>query len=269
MVGRRLAAEGGVGYAQELLDRVLGSERAAAVMSRIDPQHTRPFAYLALADPDVVARVLAPEPPSSIALALAHLEADDAARLLVRLPADTRAQVAIRLASMEHLHPDVVAEVDADFAARLTPMLRQPHRPVNGITTLVELLNRANRDAGRELLDAIGDQDPDLAARIRDALFVFDDIARLDDRSIQQVLRSVDTRDLSFAMKGAREDVSDAILRNLSERARENLLEEIEFLKGVKATDINDARTRIVRAVVALEEAGTITIERGGDEEVA
>jgi flagellar motor switch protein FliG len=266
IVGQRLAAEGGMRYARELLQRVVGGERAELIIERIE---TKPFWYLAKADAQLAARALGAEPPSSVAMAMAHLDTDVAARILVNLEPMHRADVAMRIAALEHLHPEVVAEVDADFERRLSPMLEQPHEEVTGLTSLVDLLNKANRETSRELLEAIELQDPELAARIRDALFVFEDVAHLDDRAIQQLLRSVDTRDLSVAMKNAPAEITEAILRNLSERARENLVEEIEFLKSVRANDINEARTRVVRAIVALEEAGTITIDRGDDEDFA
>ena len=265
IIGRKLAAEGGVAYATDLLERVLGPERAQQLVERIDPAKTRPFRYLAEAEPDVAAGALAPEPPSSIALALAHLDPKVASRILRHLPTEVRAPVAMRIASLQHTHVDVVQEVDADFRDRLMPLLRQQVKAIPGVETLVEMLNAGSRDTEKEVLEAIEDESPELAAKLRDALFTFEDIGRLDDRAIQQVLKSVDTRDLAVALKNADEVLSERILRNLSERARENLLEEIEFLKGLKSSDINEARTRIVRAVRALEEVGTITIERGGD----
>src|SRR5438045_7033403 len=100
-------------------------------------------------------------------------------------------------------------------------------------------------------------------------MFVFDDVARLDDRSIQQVLKGVDSKDLATALKGAGAEVTDTIMRNLSERARTNLQEEIEFLKNVRASDISDARSKIVKTVRTLEEEGTIQINRGGADDIA
>ena len=267
LVGRRLAAEGGISYASGLLERVLGKERAAELAEQIDPTKVRAFAFLGASAPEIVATVLAPEPPSSIALALAHLETKAASRILRFLPTDVRGEVAVRIACMEHAHAEVVAEVDADFRRRLLPLLEQRVTEIPGIGTLVEMLNQGNRETEREVLEAIEEVDPELATRLRDALFTFDDIGRLDDRAIQQVLKSVDTRDLATAMKNAPEELTAKILGNLSERARENLVEEIEFLKNVRASDIAEAQNRVVRAVRALEEVGTITIERGDDAE--
>lgn len=262
IVGRRMIATGGPAYARDLLARVLGEERAHQISSRLTGSR-RPFTWLASAEPAVAARALAPEPPATLALALAHLEPDTAASILVELPADLRGDVATRVAALERVHPEVLAEVDADLEGRLRPLLEERTTRIEGLQVLVGILNQGSRETEKQVLESIERSDPDLASRIRDALFIFDDIARLDDRAIQQLLKSIDGKDLAVAMKGAGEAVTACILRNLSERARENLLEEIEFLKGLRQTEIEEARTRCVRAVRVLEEAGTITIERG------
>ena len=266
LVGRRLAAEGGLPYALDLLERVLGPARAAELREVIDPVKNRPFGYLMRAPADVAANALSGEPPSSIALALAHSDARDAARILRHLPPEVRGQVALRIASLEHAHAEIVAEVDADFRRRLLPLLQQPVEDIPGLDTLVEMLNQGSRETEQEVLDAIEAVDPELATRLREALFTFDDVARLDDRTIQQILKSVDTRDLAMAMKTAGDVLNQRILKNLSERARDALLEEIEFLTGLKASDVAEARARVVRTIRALEEVGSITISRDGDE---
>ena len=267
LVGRRLAAEGGLAYAVELLERVVGSARAAELRDLIDPVKNRPFAYLAAAPADVAANALGGEPPASVALALAHLEARFAAKILTYLAPDLRGAVALRIASMQHAHAEIVADVDADFRRRLVPLLQQPVDEVAGLDTLVQMLNEGSRDTEREVLDAIEAVDAELAARLREALFTFDDVARLDDRTVQQILKSVDTRDLAISMKSASDTLNQRILKNLSGRARESLLEEIEFLTGVRAADVAEARARVVRTVRALEEVGSITISRSGDED--
>src|SRR5690348_3588704 len=123
IVGRRMVAEGGPGYAKDLLDRVLGPERGAELFGRLGPAGRAPFAWLAGAETSVAARALLPEPPATIALALAHLDPDAAAGILVALPSEIRVDVATRIAALEHVHPEVLAEVDADLEARLSPLL--------------------------------------------------------------------------------------------------------------------------------------------------
>lgn len=265
IVQRRQVKEGGLGYARELAARALGIERAEEMADDLDPARSRPFGYLTTADPEVVAQALAPEPPPSIALALACLDPAVATNILTNLPAELQGDVAMRMAALARTHPDVIAEIDADFSHRLRPLLVQEVADIPGLENLVTILNKVPKDRSVQILDDIESRDPELAARIRDALFVFDDIARLDDMAIQQVLKTVDTRDLSVALKDADELVTERIMKNLSERARENLVEEIEFLKNVKKSDIEEARKKVVRVVRQLEDAGTITIERDED----
>lgn len=266
--GRRVAVEGNPTVARELLTRALGPARSHEIEEWSDPSVSQPFGYLAVGDPEVVARCLAGEPPAAVALALTNLAPDLAARILTNLPPDASGDVAMRLAGLEHVDPDVVAVVDADFRARLGAALRPRVRAVAGVASLVEMLSRSTKEQERAMLEALEARDPMLAAAVRDALFVFDDIARLDDRSVQQLLKGMDSRDLATALKNANAAVTERILGNLSERARDNLLEEIEFLKGTRQSDIDAARGRIVKQVQALEESGAITIERQGEESV-
>jgi flagellar motor switch protein FliG len=211
--------------------------------------------------------VLAAEPSSLVALALAHLEPAQAAKILKALPADKQADVAVRLAGLEHVHADVVGELDADFRTRLVPLLEQPVAAFEGVDLLVDLLHSSSQETEKMVLDRIRQRDAKLADRVRDALFTFSDIVRLDDRGVQEVLKSVDTRDLAVALKEAEDDVAERIFRNLSERARENLQDEIEFLRGLRRKDILEAQKRIVDVIRTLESDGSIQIEReDGDE---
>jgi len=267
LVARRLMAEGGLPYTIELLTRTLGADRAAELADRIDPRRRRRFRYLADATPEVAAMVLAVEPSSLVALSLAHLDAAEAARILRALPADKQTDVAVRLAGLEHVHAEVVDELDNDFRTRLVPLLNQPISAFEGVDLLVEVLHSSSQAIEKEVLDRIGERDRALAEKVREALFTFDDIVRLDDRGVQEVLRVVDTRDLVVALKTAADEVAACIFRNLSERARENLQEEIEFLRGVRKRDIVDAQKRIIDVIRGLEASGTIQIERAeGDD---
>lgn len=269
VVSRRMASAGGVRYAHDLLSRALGDERAARLMEIIEGERAgQPFHYLATAPPELVARALTGEAPASAALALAFLPSETASKVVGKMSPPIAAEMARRLASLEYAHPDVIAEVNADFENRLAPLLDQTTEEIPGLQRLVDMLNLASRETERELLQGIEAADPELAARIREALFVFDDVARLDDRAIQQVLKGIDSKDLAVALKNGGAEVTEAIMRNLSERARTNLQEEIEFLKNIRGSDIHEARSKIVKAVRTLEEDGTIVISRGGGDDL-
>ena len=133
----------------------------------------------------------------------AHLEPAQAAKILKALPAEKQADVAVRLAGLEHVHADVVNELDADFRARLVPLLSQPVAAFEGVDLLVDLLHSSSQETEKMVLDRIRQRDAKLADRVRDALFTFSDVVRLDDRGVQEVLKSVDTRDLAVALKEA------------------------------------------------------------------
>lgn len=259
---RRQVKEGGLGYARELAVLALGPDRAAELTQELDPNSNRAFGYLVGVDPELAAKALAPEPPPSIALALACLDPEEATGILTHLPDELQGDVAMRMASLARTHPDVITEVEADLAKRVTPLLEQQVADIPGMENLVTILNKVPKERSTQILEEIEERDPELAARIRDSLFVFEDLRLLDDMAIQQVLKTVDTRDLSVAMKDADPTVTERILKNLSERARENLVEEIEFLKNVKKSDQEEARKKVVRVVRQLEDAGTIVIER-------
>jgi flagellar motor switch protein FliG len=261
LVTRRLMAEGGLPYTLELLTRTFGADRATELLARLDPRRNQRFEYLADASANVAAMVLAAEPSSLVALALAHLDAGQAAKILKALPSDKQADVAVRLAGLEHVHADVVDELDDDFRTRLVPLLNQPLAAFEGVELLVGVLHSSSQETERMVVDRIRERDASLADRLREALFTFADITRLDDRGVQEVLKSVDTRDLAVALKDAADEVAERIFRNLSERARENLQDEIEYLRGVRKRDIVDAQKRI-DVIRTLETSGAIQIER-------
>ncbi len=268
LVARRLMAEGGLPYAMDLLTRTLGPERAAELADRLDPGRKRHFRYLAEATAEVAAMVLTAEPSSLVALALAHLEPVQAAKILKSFPPDKQADVAVRLAGLEHVHADVVDELDAEFRTRLVPLLNQPISAFEGMELLVEVLHSSSQATEKLVLDRISERDQALADRVRDALFTFNDLTRLDNRAVQEVLKVVDTRDLVLALKEADDEVAQAVFRNLSERARENLQEEIEFMRNVRKKDSVQAQKKIVEVIRHLESEGTIQIERAAGDDV-
>jgi len=261
-----VVAHGGRAYSLELTRRAFGAERAEA-MSQARERDTR-FVFLARAAPADVARVLSSEPLSVVTLVLAHLEPGVAAAVISRFPSPTMAEVSMRLAQLRPVHETVITLVEEDLRQRLAPLLGQRIAHFDGLQLLAQLMNNSTKEMEQELLVSMRDRDPTLADQLREMLFVFEDIARLADRAVQELLKAVDTRVLSVAMKSAPAIVTDKFFKNMSERARENLREEIEFLRGVKPSDIREAQKSIVAVVRQLEAAGTIVIERaGGDDD--
>lgn len=252
-------------FAQDLLLRALGPERGALAAAELEVP--APFAWLADAEPDAAATALSTEPAGAVALALAHLDPRTAAQLLVRLPEQVRPRVAARIAALGAVHPDSVRQVEAGLRARVSDVLRSDVRRLEGPELLAGVLAKAGRDASRDLLQALAESSPELAERTREALFTFDDVCALEARAMQVLLRGVDTRELAVALSASPEHTRGRVLANLSERARETLVEEMELLRGVRSTEVSEARAAIVATARRMEEEGALVLARPGDDE--
>ena len=266
---RRFVAQGGMGYARELLEGGLGYERAGEIISRLEMAITElPFQFLRRADPRQLLSFLQDEHPQTLALVLAHLTSDQASGVLSGLPSELQADVAHRIAVMDRTSPDVVRRIEQVLERRMSSILTpQDSSQVGGVQPLIEIINRAERSTERLIMEALEQLDPELAEEVRGRMFMFEDVTTLDDRSVQTVLRQVETADLAVALKGVREDVRDKVMRNLSERAAETLGEEIEMLGPVRLRAVEEAQAKVVQAIRALEESGEIVISRGGNDE--
>jgi flagellar motor switch protein FliG len=267
--GPSLVARGGLSYAQELLEASLGAERAASVMDRLSTQMAgQPFEFLQHADARQVLSLLTGEHPQTTALVLAHLRPEHASQIMAGLPAETQAEVAHRIALMERAAPDVVAVVAENLQRKASSVLApQELSAVGGVQPLVEIINRADPGTEKLILEGLEVRDKELAEEVRSRMFVFADVVMLDDRAVQVVLRGVESAVLSVALKGATDEVRDKILGNLSERARENLVEEIELLGPTRLSQVEEARASIVQIIRRLEESGQIVIRREGEDE--
>lgn len=261
--------QGGKGFAHHLLEASLGREKAANVFERLSTTLAgQPFEFLQHADARQTMSLLSGEHPQAVALVLAHLRPEHASAILAGLPGDVQGDVAHRIALMERASPDVVAIV-AETLERKASAVLSTHEmaAVGGVQPLVEIINRADPSTEKLILEGLETRDESLAEEVRSRMFIFNDITLLEDRAIQLVLRSIETTELSVALKGAPEAVRDKILRNLSERARENLVEEIGLLGPVRLSQVEDARAGIVQAIRRLEESGQIVIRREGEDE--
>ncbi|WP_324650448.1 flagellar motor switch protein FliG [Georgenia sp. H159] len=268
--GAPMTGHGGLDYAQRLLEDSLGAERAGLVMGRLTSLLAgQPFDFLQQAEPRQVLSLINGEHPQTMALVLAHLRPERASAILAGLPPAERADVAMRIATMEQASPDAVTVVAEALHRRAGNVLSASEvtAAVGGIQPLVEILNRADPSTEKQILEGLGVRDESLAEQVRSLMFTFDDVVHLDDRAVQLVLRQTDIPSLAIALKGVSTEVSDTILRNLSERARENLTEEMEISGAVRVSEVHDARGAIVKTIRTLEESGQIVIRRDGEDE--
>ncbi|MDD2422187.1 MAG: flagellar motor switch protein FliG [Heliobacteriaceae bacterium] len=260
---------GGIDYAKEVLEKAVGNQKAVEIINRLTASlQVRPFEFVRRTDPGQLLNFIQAENPQTIALILAYLSAEQAAVILSALPPERQSDVARRIAIMDRTSPDVIREVELILERKLSSLVSQEHTMVGGIDTVVDVLNRVDRGTEKSIMEVLEVQDPELAEEIKKRMFVFEDIVMLDDRSVQQVLREVDTKDLALALKGASEEVSGKIYKNVSKRAGDMLREDIEFMGPVRLRDVEEAQQRIVNIIRKLEEAGEIIVARGGGDEL-
>ena len=261
------ATSGGLGKARSLLEASVGKERANAILSSSSAPVSAPFQFLRRADPLQVLGFLSAEHPQIIALVLAHMRPEFAALVISGLDEDRQRDIAHRLAVMASTPPEAVEEVHRQLERQLKSVLQaNALSTAGGVQALVDILNQADRTTEKLILDGLATTDPDLAEEVRNRMFVFRDIVSLDDRTIQLVLRGVDSKDLAMALKGVAPEVRDKITKNMSERAGLNLLEEIDMLGPVRMKSVEEAQAGVVRIIRALEESGQLVLSRGGDE---
>lgn len=262
-------SSGGIDYAKEVLEKALGSQKAVEIINRLTASlQVRPFEFVRRTDPSQLLNFIQSEHPQTIALILAYLNSEQSAIILSALPPDRQADVARRIALMDRTSPEVIREVELVLERKLSSLVSQEHTTAGGIESIVDVLNRVDRTTEKTIMETLEVQDPELAEEIKKRMFVFEDILSLDDRSIQQVLREVDTKDLGLALKGSSEEVVSKILRNVSKRAGEMLKEDMEFMGPVRLRDVEEAQQRIVNIIRKLEEAGEIVVARGGGDEL-
>lgn len=261
--------QGGFNFAQQLLEQSLGPERAKEIMERLHAAAVQmPFQFLHRADPAQLRGFIADEHPQVIALVLAHMAADKASLLLSGLPAHQQAVVAHRIAVMDRTSPEIIRTVESILERKLSSMLQPAEvSRVGGVDPLVNIINRSDRPTERQIVEGLEGLDPALADEVKSRMFMFEDIVGLDDRSVQQVLRQVDTAELALALKGVSDTVRSKITANLSERAAENLLDEVELLGAVRLAQVEEAQQSIIRTIRQLEEQGQIMVRRGNDDE--
>jgi flagellar motor switch protein FliG len=258
-------AEGGVEYARNILERSLGGNRADEIIGRLAATiERRPFEFLRRTPPEQIEVFLRNESPQTIALVVANLHTTLAAQVLSAMPAEDQAEVARRIATMGETRPEVVSQIETVMRQKLSSVIAQEVQSSGGVKSLADILNNSDRSTERNVLDELAKTDGELADEVRLLLFTFEDVVKLDDRSIQMVLKEVDQKDLAIALRGVSDEVRDRIFGNMSERGAELLKEEIDFQPPQRKRVVEEAQGRIVGVVRRLEEAGAIIISRGG-----
>ncbi len=268
-LAQQYIAEGGIGYAKQLLDKALGEEKAMEVIGKLTASlQVKPFEFVRKTDAAQLINFIQDEQPQTIALILSYLAPGQSAQVVSALPPDRQAEVAKRIALMDRTSPDVIKEVEKVLESKLASLVNQDYTVIGGVDAVVDILNTVDRGTEKHIMETLEIEEPELADEIRKKMFVFEDILLLDDRAIQRVLRDVDNNDLEIALKGANEQVQTAIFNNLSKRIATMIREDMEFMGPVRMKDVEEAQQKIVNIIRKLEDAGEIVISRGGGDEI-
>lgn len=258
---------GGLEYARELLTRTLGSEEAKKVMDKLTKslQAQKNFAYLGKIKPQQLADFIINEHPQTIALILAHMEAPNAAETLSYFPDEMKAEISIRMANLGEISPQVVKRVSTVLENKLESLTSYKIE-VGGLRAVAEIFNRLGQKSAKTTLARIESVDNKLAGAIKEMMFTFEDISKLDNFAIREILKVADKKDLSLALKTSTQDLTDKFLNNMSSRAAEQFVEEMQYLGAVKIKDVDVAQRKIIEIVQSLQEKGVI--QTGEEEDV-
>jgi flagellar motor switch protein FliG len=259
---------GGVDFARSVLERAFGPQKASSILKRIQGQlaETADFQRLKKADPAQLATTLRGEHPQTIALILAHLPAKLTAAVLRELVSETGSEVVLRMARMEKVSPEMLVLLERSFGND-DLSFTQGMSAAGGPAAVAEVLNLMNATQEKELLDRVAIQDAELVEQIKNLMFVFEDVTALDQKSIARVLREVESKQLALALKAASVELKEKIMRAMSQRAVQGLLEEMEMMGPVRMRDVEAAQADIVSKIRELEEQGEIVLSSGGGDD--
>lgn len=265
-MAKNYITQGGIDYAKKILIKSVGPDLARKIIDRLTRalEASAGFTSLERANPQQLSKFIQNEHPQTIALIMAHLDPSHAAEVLAALPEFMRADVAMRVACLEELSPQVIRRISMILEQKLEAIGGFNVEEYGGVRAVAEMFNRMERTIGREVLEKIESLNPTLAASIRDLMFVFDDILLIDDAGIAEILKRVDRKVLSFALKGTSEELQAQIFRNMSARAVEMLKEEMDYLGAVKMKEVEKSQQQVVEIVRQLEEEGLISIGNSG-----
>ena len=252
---------GGLEYAKDILYRTLGPEEAQKILDSLSKsmESSQSFSYLDQVKPQQLADFIINEHPQTIALILAHMDPTNAAETPSFFPDELRSEVTIRMANLGDISPSIIKRVSTILESKLESLTSYKVE-VGGPRAVAEILNRLGQKAAKSTLGLIEEVDDKLAATIKDMMFTFEDIMKLDNNGIREILKVADKKDLMIALKGAPDNLRDKFLGNMSQRAQDAFLEEMQFLGAVRVKDVEEAQRKIVEEVQKLAEQGVIQI---------
>ena len=269
-IAQEYVTQGGMDFAQQILEASMGPRKAKEILEKVQSSiRTTGFNMLDNVEPTQLISFLQKEHPQTVALLLAHMKPENAAATLSALSPEMQVEVATRIATMESISPEVLQQVEQQLSQIIKTLFSGDTAEVGGIKSVAEMLNMVDRGAEKNILGTLERDDPELATEIKALMFVFEDMLLLDDKSMQRVLKEIDSKELSLALKGANEQVGNKFFNNMSSRAAEMIREEIAFMGPKRLREVEEAQQKIVDVVRRLEAENEIIVSgRGGEDDV-
>ncbi|MDR3295269.1 MAG: flagellar motor switch protein FliG [Clostridiales Family XIII bacterium] len=268
-VAQKVYLEGGVLYARSVLEKAFGTQQGAVLLERVTKTlKTKAFEFIRKADYKNLMNMIVGEHPQTIALILSYARADQASAIIAELPKAIRVEVVERIARMDRTSPEIIRHVENILEKKFESVVSVDLLEVGGINYIAEIMNGIDRGTEKYIFDELSKTDAKLADEIRKRMFVFEDITTLDGMSIQRFLREVETREMAVALKGSNETVMGMIFDNMSQRMRETVESEMEYLHNIRMRDVDEAQQKVVSIIRRLEEEGEIVISKGGKDDM-
>jgi flagellar motor switch protein FliG len=260
-------ALGGLEYTREVLENLLGPQRAEEIISLLQARgEVRPFEFLRRTPPEQICTLLKDEAPQTIALVIASLWPSVAGQVLTHLPPEQQAEIAVRIATMRETNPGVIGAIDQGLRYKISAISTAEFHSPGGVDSLADIINNAGRSTERHVIETLARTNPELADEVRMKLFTFEDLAVLEDRDMQLILRDIESKDLVLALRGVPAELTDKFLSNMSERAAQTLREDMEVMPPQRRAAVEEAQGKVVAVVRRLDEEGTIVLPRSDDE---
>ncbi len=268
-ITQKFVTEGGEAYAKDVLEKAFGAQRSAYLMEQISKAgKTTSFDFIRRVDYKNLLMMIQHEHPQTIAIVLSYARTDQTSKIIAELPGDVQLDVVKRISNLDRASPEVINIVESVLNKKLSAVSSVDVMEFGGVNYVAEIMNKVDRKTEKYIFEGLSDENPELAEEIKKLMFVFDDIAYLDNMEIQTFIREVDTKDLTVALKAASEDVTNAILSNMSQRQRETIQTDMQYLHNVRMRDVEEAQQKIVAVIRRLEEEGEIVISKGGEDEI-
>lgn len=268
-VTQKVVTEGGEAYAKDVLDKAFGAQRSAYLMEQVlKTGKKRSFEFIRKIDYKNLLMMIQNEHPQTIAIVLSYARAEQASQIISELPNEIQLDVIKRISNLDRASPEIIGVVESVLSKKASAIASVDVTEFGGVNYIAEIMNRVDRKTEKYIFEELSDEDPELAEEIKKLMFVFDDIVYLDNMEIQTFIREIDTKDLTIALKAASEEVTNVIFSNMSQRQRETIQTDMQYLHNVRMRDVEDAQRKIIATIRKLEETGEIVMSKGGLDEI-